>query len=230
MNITEHLLAVKKDLPASVQLVAVSKYHPEEEILDAYHAGQRTFGENIVQELRLKQEHLPKDIEWHFIGHLQRNKVKYLAPFISLIHSIDSAELMVEIDRQARRFGRQIPVLLQVHLAQEETKFGFLPEECLHFLDEGTWKTLEGVRIDGLMTMASNVDDNDKIRSEFHHANELYHTIKSRYFSDSPHFRLRSWGMSGDYKLAIEEGSNMIRVGSLIFGPRPARQTINEPI
>jgi pyridoxal phosphate enzyme (YggS family) len=221
MSIEERLESIKKDLPSNVTLVAVSKFHSEDEILKAYHVGQKLFGENLVQELRRKHENLPADIEWHFIGHLQRNKVKYIVPFISLIHSVDTPELLTEINRQGQKYGRQVPVLLQLHLAKEETKFGFSPEECRQFMDEGKWKELKNIRIDGLMTMASNVEDLETVRSEFNLANELFQEYKSQYFAREDHFHIRSWGMSNDYTIAIEEGSTMIRIGSLIFGPRP---------
>ncbi len=220
-TLPSRLEAIRATLPESgVSLVAVSKFHPAEAIAEAYAAGQRIFGESRAQEVREKHAQLPKDIEWHFIGHLQPNKVKYIAPFVSLIHAVDSLKLLREIDRQAARCGRVIPCLLQLHVAQEETKFGFTPEECLSLLDDGEWRTLKHVQICGLMCMASNVDDEAQIRTEFRRANTLFAEIKSRHFADDESFRIRSWGMSDDYPLAIAEGSTMIRIGSKIFGER----------
>lgn len=219
-HIAEHIQSLKEQLPSSVTLVAVSKYHSNEEILEAYHAGQRVFGENLVQELRSKQEALPKDIEWHFIGHLQTNKVKYIAPFVSMIHAVDSYKLLEEINRQSQKHNRIIPVLLQIHIAQEETKFGFSFSECDHLLKTCPWTTLQNIDIRGLMCIASNTDDTRQIQSEFHEMYSYFENIREQYFSQHPSFACRSWGMSDDYPLAIQEGSNMVRVGSLIFGVR----------
>lgn len=207
-------------LPPSVTLVAVSKYHPASMIEDAYGAGQRVFGESHVQELAQKQAMLPSDIQWHFIGHLQTNKVKYIAPYVSLIHAVDSHRLLLEINRQAQRNDRIIDVLLQVHVAQEETKFGFTPQECLQYVASGQWRELPGIRICGLMCMASNVDDEEQIEQEFHVADDLFRRIKDEYFPADPHFCTRSWGMSDDYPIALRSGSNMVRIGSKIFGQR----------
>ncbi len=218
--ISTRLASIKAAMPPGVALVAVSKYHPAEALREAYDAGQRIFGESRAQELVLKHEALPKDIEWHFIGHLQPNKVKYIAPFVSLIHAVDSFKLLAEIDKQGRRNNRVIPCLLQLHVAQEETKFGFSPEECRQLLDEGRWKELRGVQICGLMCMASNTDDEARIRSDFHTAYSFYQWAKKTHFAEDTHFALRSWGMSGDYLIAAEEGSNMVRIGSAIFGER----------
>ncbi len=220
-TLSSRLEAIRATLPESgVSLVAVSKFHPAEAIAEAYAAGQRIFGESRAQEVREKHAQLPKDIEWHFIGHLQPNKVKYIAHFVSLIHAVDSLKLLREIDRQAARCGRVIPCLLQLHVAQEETKFGFTPEECLSLLDDGEWRTLKHVQICGLMCMASNVDDEVQIRNEFRRANTLFAEIKERHFAADESFRIRSWGMSDDYSLAIAEGSTMVRIGSKIFGER----------
>ncbi len=220
-SLQTRLDAIRATLPESgVSLVAVSKFHPAETIAEAYAAGQRIFGESRAQEVREKHALLPADIEWHFIGHLQPNKVKYIAPFVSLIHAVDSLKLLREIDRQAARCGRVIPCLLQLHVAQEETKFGFTPEEMRSLLDGGEWRTLEHVRLCGLMCMASNVDDEAQIRTEFRRANALFAEIKSRHFADDPRFSIRSWGMSDDYPIAIAEGSTMVRIGSKIFGER----------
>ena len=203
-----------------VKLVAVSKYHPVEMLQEAYDAGQRIFGESHVQELDMKQKVLPKDIEWHFIGHLQTNKVKYIAPYVTLIHAVDSMKLLKEIDKQATRAERVIDCLLQVHVAKEETKFGFLPEELREMLDEGEWKELKHVRIRGLMCMATNTDDEVQIHGEFREVKELFEAVKMRHFSTNEAFSELSMGMSDDYRIAIEEGSTMIRVGSRIFGAR----------
>ncbi len=223
-SIVERLVKIKDTLPPDVVLVAVSKYHPCDEILSAYGAGQWVFGENIVQELRGKYESLPKDIEWHFIGHLQRNKVKYIAPFVSMIHSVDSLDLLREIDRQAAKYNRVIPCLLQIHVAQEETKFGFSPEECTQMLLEGTWRKLGHVRLCGIMGMATNTDDVEQVRREFRFLKNYFNELKTAFFQDDAMFSCRSWGMSDDYRIALSEGSNMVRVGSRIFGPRPLRQ------
>ncbi|MDD7250722.1 MAG: YggS family pyridoxal phosphate-dependent enzyme [Prevotellaceae bacterium] len=226
-KIADNLRQIKESLPQGVTLVAVSKFHPVDEVMEAYDAGQRIFGENIVQELRTKHEQMPKDIEWHFIGHLQTNKVKYLTPFVSMIHSVDSLKLLSEIDKHAARDGRVIPCLLQVHVAQEETKFGFTPDELQEMLDEGSWRALLHVHIRGLMCMATNTDDTAQVAREFDRVKTLYDTVKARFFADQPDFDLRSWGMSGDYEIAVAHGSNMVRVGSKIFGPRPYPKTEN---
>lgn len=215
-RLTETMLG----LPENVKLVAVSKFHPVSALQEAYDAGARIFGESRAQELVTKHDALPSDIEWHFIGHLQPNKVKYIAPFISLIHAVDSEKLLAEIDKQARRCDRIIPCLLQLHVALEETKFGFTPDECNAFLERGAWRDFHNVSIHGLMCMASNTDDESRIRSDFHEAYQFYKMAKSTYFSDKPEFCERSWGMSHDYHIAIEEGSTMVRIGTHIFGVR----------
>jgi pyridoxal phosphate enzyme (YggS family) len=220
MNLSEKINNIQKTLPAGVRLVAVSKYHPASLIQEAYDAGQRIFGESHVQELVAKHDALPKDIEWHFIGHLQTNKVKYIAPFVSLIHAVDSERLLIEIDKQAKRSGRTIPVLLQVHVAKETTKFGFTPDELLNFMENGDWRQYTNIRLSGIMCMATNTDDEALIASEFEQAKTLFHRIKEKYFSDSDTFNECSWGMSGDYPIAIEHGSTLIRIGSMIFGER----------
>jgi hypothetical protein len=208
------------DIPQGVRLVAVSKYHPAEYIETAYEEGQRLFGESHEQELRRKYDSLPKDICWHFIGHLQTNKVKYIAPYISMIEAVDSLKLLREIDRQAAKHDRVIDVLLELHIAEEETKYGLTPDDCRRLLQEGEWREMEHVRICGLMMMASYVDDESQIRSEFQMANNLFDELKAAYFADAPYFCERSWGMSHDYPIAIEEGSTMVRIGTAIFGPR----------
>ena len=208
---------IKAQLPYGVDLCAVSKYHPAEMIQEAYDCGQRIFGESHVQELMKKYEILPKDIKWHFIGHLQTNKVKYIAPFVSLIHSVDTAKLLAEINRQGIKCGRRIPCLLQLHVAQEETKFGFTVDELKDYLLNGEWRNMEGIDIQGIMCMATNTDDEERILNDFRTANEFSRFCAER-FGDT--FRIRSWGMSGDYLLAVCEGSNLVRIGSKIFGER----------
>lgn len=217
MSIKSNLQKVRNNLLNNVELVAVSKYHTIEQTREAYDAGQRVFGESREQELRLKYDALPKDIEWHFIGHMQTNKVKYIAPYISMIETVDSLKLMKEIEKQAAKHSRTIDVLLELHLAQEESKSGMLPDDCLALLAEGEWRSLSHVRICGIMMMASNTDDEALIRSEFMRAKELFDLIRQRYFADSESFRIRSYGMSGDYLLAQQCGSNHVRVGSSIF-------------
>lgn len=216
----EIISEIKQTLPPDIKLVAVSKFHPASMIEDAYDGGQRLFGENHVQELQQKHEVLPKDIEWHFIGHLQTNKVKYIAEYVHLIHAVDTHKLLMEINKQAEKHNRVIDCLLQLHVAQEETKFGFTPQELLDYVEQGEWRALKNVRLCGLMCMASNVDDEKQIASEFEQANTIFNKLKSEYFNNEDCFAIRSWGMSDDYPIAIEYGSNMIRVGSKIFGPR----------
>lgn len=219
-DVKSHLKEVLADLPQGVRLVAISKYHPNEYIEVAYKEGQRIFGESHEQELRRKVETLPKDIQWHFIGHLQTNKVKYIAPYITMIEAVDSFKLLKEIDKQAARNGRVIDVLLELYIAEEETKYGLTPDACRQLLEDGAWKNLRNIRICGLMMMASNVEDEQQIRSEFRIAKKLFDELKAKYFADKPSFCERSWGMSHDYSLAVEEGSTMVRVGTTIFGPR----------
>ena len=219
-RIQAEIQAIRQELPEGVRLVAVSKYHPVGALTEAYEGGQRIFGESKVQEMTQKHEALPKDIEWHFIGHLQKNKVKYIAPYVALIHSIDSYKLLAEVDKQAEKAGRIIPCLLQIHIAQEETKFGFTTDECMAMLDEGTWRTLTHVQIAGLMGMATYTDNHEQIKREFSTLTSLFHKLKETHFKDEPAFRELSMGMSGDYPLAISQGSTLIRIGSRIFGAR----------
>lgn len=219
-HIQEEIRRITNELPSSVRLVAVSKYHSIDSIKEAYAAGQRIFGESHVQELQQKQPNLPDDIEWHFIGHLQTNKVKYIIGYISMIHAVDSFKLLKEINKQAGKAGRIIPCLLQLHIAQEETKFGFSPEECRALLSEGEWKQLTHIRISGIMCMASNTDREEQIRREFHQAYDFFMDIKKEHFIEDPNFKECSWGMSHDYPIALKEGSTLIRVGSKIFGER----------
>ena len=218
--IEQEIKAITAELPKGVKLVAVSKFHPEEAIMEAYEAGQRVFGESHVQELQRKHEQLPKDIEWHFIGHLQTNKVKYLAPYVSLIHAVDSLRLLAEISKQGERCGRRIPCLLQLHVAQEETKFGFLPEEADEFLREGDWREMKGAQIKGIMCMASLTDNEVQVAQEFERAQRFFTHARDTYFKDDPDFCECSWGMSDDYKIALRHGTTMVRIGSKIFGQR----------
>ncbi|MCM1108037.1 MAG: YggS family pyridoxal phosphate-dependent enzyme [Clostridium sp.] len=218
--IQQQITDIIRELPPSVQLVAVSKYHPAECILDAYGCGQRVFGESHALELRDKHEKLPKDIRWHFIGHLQSNKVKYIIGFVDLIHAVDSVKLLREIEKQAAKVGRTVRCLLQIHVAQEESKYGFTPEEYMEFLANGEWQQMTHIRLCGVMCMASNVDDQRQIREEFHQARVCFQQAKEQYFKDEDSFCECSWGMSEDYPIAIEEGSTLVRVGSKIFGSR----------
>ena len=220
MNITCQLQHIWDELPANVRLVAVSKLHPAEALLEAYHAGQRIFGESKVQELTAKYEVLPKDIEWHFIGHLQTNKIKYIAPFVSMIHSIDSVNLLQEVDKYAGKAGRKINVLLQIHIAKEETKYGFSENECYELLSSGAHKTLNNIHICGLMGMATFTDDVNIVRPEFKGLFSFFHQLKQNFFSSGDNFSELSMGMSEDYHIAIEEGSTLVRIGSKIFGER----------
>ena len=219
-DVKNNLHQVLSDLPQGVRLVAISKYHPASYIEAAYAEGQRLFGESHEQELRQKHEALPRDIEWHFIGHLQTNKVKYIAPYVSMIEAVDSLRLLREIEKQAARCGRVIRVLLELHIAAAETPYGLTPDALRQLLDGGEWRQMEHVRICGLMMMASNVDDSSQIRREFRQAHQLFDECKQRWFADSDDFCERSWGMSHDYRIAGTEGSTMVRVGTLIFGPR----------
>lgn len=218
--IAENLKQVLSELPEGVRLVAVSKFHPNEAIEEAYGAGQRIFGESKVQEMDAKHESLPKDIEWHFIGHLQTNKVKYIVPYVSLIHGIDSYKLLAEVNKQAAKVNRIIRCLLQLHIAQEETKFGFSFDECRDMLKDAEWKDLKNVQICGLMGMASNTSNVEQIRKEFRSLHDFFQEVKSTWFAENDFFKELSMGMSHDYHEAIRAGSTMVRVGSKIFGER----------
>ena len=220
MSISTNLKQVWEELPQGVRLVAVSKFHPNEAILEAYRAGQRIFGESKVQEMNVKHDSLPADIEWHFIGHLQSNKVKYIAPYVSLIHGIDSFHLLAEVNKQAAKAGRIIDCLLQIHIAQEETKFGFSPDECRQMLAEKQWQALTHVRLCGLMGMATNTDNMNQVQQEFTSLHNLFNEIKTTWFTNAPWFCELSMGMSHDYHEAIQAGSTLVRVGSHIFGER----------
>ena len=214
--IADNIKKIKESIPEDVELVAVSKTKPIEDILEAYNAGQRVFGENKIQEMAAKYEELPKDIKWHMIGHVQTNKVKYMASFVELIHGVESFKLLKEINKRAKQNNRIINCLLQVYIAQEDTKFGLSYEELENLLEMDEFKSLENVKIVGLMAMASNTDNEKQIANEFSSLNTFYKKLKEKY----PEINILSMGMSGDYKIAIENGSNMIRVGSSIFGAR----------
>ena len=218
--IEENLKQVREQIPEHVTLVAVSKTKPSSEIEKLYAVGQRVFGENKVQELDDKYEVLPKDIQWHLIGHLQTNKVKYIAPFVSLIHSIDSFKLLREVNKEAKKNNRIIDCLLQFHVAQEDTKFGLSMDEANEILSSKEFVEMQNVSIVGLMGMASFVEDEEQVRNEFRTLEQYFQVIKSHYFKFNDHFTEISMGMSGDFQLAIEEGSTMVRVGSSIFGTR----------
>lgn len=220
IDVAGRLKKVLADLPQGVRLVAISKFHPATYIEAAYKVGQRIFGESHEQELSQKVDVLPKDIQWHFIGHLQTNKVKYIAPYITMIEAVDTMKLLKEINKQAAKHNRVIDVLLELHIAEEESKYGFSPAALREMLAAGEWRGLQHVRICGLMMMASNVDDEDQIRREMTLAADLFDEVKTQYFADEPSFCERSWGMSHDYKIAIECRSTMVRVGTAIFGPR----------
>ncbi len=219
-SISKNLKKVLSTLPDDVRLVAVSKYHPAESILEAYNEGQRVFGESHVQELQVKHETLPDDIQWHFIGHLQTNKVKYIAPYVSMIEAVDSLRLLQEIERQAAKCGRVVDVLLELHIAEEETKYGLTINDCRLLLEEGEWRQMEHVRICGLMMMASYVEDNDQIAREMSLAADFFDEVKERFFADADYFCERSWGMSHDYLIACRCRSTMVRIGTTIFGER----------
>ena len=218
--IKEQLSKINEVIPPNVLLIAVSKTKPNEDLLEAYDAGQRHFGENKVQELCEKWNSLPKDIHWHIIGHLQTNKVKFIAEFIHLIHAVDSLKLLQEIDKQAKKHERIIPCLLQFHIAKEESKFGLSISEAEALLQTSIYATLTNIRIAGVMGMASFVDDEKQITNEFNELAQIYTTLKNNYFKEVASFREISMGMSGDYPIAIKAGSTMIRVGSTIFGGR----------
>ena len=218
--VRESIRQILSELPEGVKLVAVSKFHPNEYIEAAYQEGQRVFGESREQELAKKVVSLPQDIEWHFIGHLQTNKVKYIVPYISMIEAVDSLKLLKEINKQAEKCNRNVDVLLELHLAKEETKSGFDLDECRALLESGEWRQLTHVHIRGLMMMASFVDDEKQIREEMMQASDFFDEVKEKYFHDDPLFCERSWGMSHGYQIAIECHSTMVRIGTNIFGPR----------
>jgi PLP dependent protein len=220
MSIAENIAKIKKEIPENVKLIAVSKTKPNTSILEAYNTGQRVFGENKVQELVDKYEALPKDIEWHLIGHLQSNKVKYIAPFVSLIHAVDSLKLLAEINKQALKNNRTIHCLLQFHIAKEDTKFGLTIEEAKQLLSSSDYQKLKNITITGVMGMATFTDNTAQIEKEFSELHTIFQELKITFFAQQPTFKELSMGMSGDYAIAIKKGSTMIRVGSNIFGER----------
>ncbi len=219
-SIAEKLKSIKGQLPEKVRLVAVSKTKPVELIMEAYEAGQKIFGENKALEMRDKHEALPKDIHWHFIGHLQTNKVKYIAPFVKLIHSVDSFKLLKEINKQAKKHDRIISCLLQFHIATEETKYGLNPEEAYEILNNPEFKEMKNIRITGVMGMATNTFDTELIRSEFAYLRDIFQNLRYDFFLNDIFFREISMGMSGDFMIAVQEGSTIVRIGSSIFGAR----------
>lgn len=221
MEIAKNIEKFKnEELPEGVKLVAVSKTKPNEDIMEAYNTGHLVFGENRVQELVTKYEELPKDIQWHMIGHLQSNKVKYIAPFVHLIHSVDKPKLLKVINKEAQKNNRIIDVLLQFHIAEEETKYGFDFDEATQLLKSEQFKEYVNVNVKGVMGMATFTDDMEKVRREFQHLADIFNKLKQSYFSEKPDFKEISMGMTNDYKVAIEEGATILRIGSLIFGRR----------
>jgi len=220
MHIQEQLQQIKQEIPDNVKIVAISKTKPNEDIMEAYKAEHRAFGENKAQELIGKQPDLPVDIEWHFVGHLQTNKVKYLAPFVKLIHSVDRLKLLKEINKRAKNEERLIDCLLQFHIAEEESKFGLDLEEAKNLINSDVFPQLQNVRITGVMGMATFTENEEQIRKEFKMLKNTFDFLKSGYFADKDHFREISMGMTNDYQIAIEEGATMLRIGSAIFGER----------
>jgi len=220
MSIEDNLRNLLKTIPNHVKLVAVSKTQPVESILHAYNAGQRIFGENKVQELTEKQPQLPTDIKWHMLGHLQTNKVKYIAPFVSLIHSVDSLKLLMEINKEAAKNNRIIDCLLELYIAREESKFGLTMEEAVDIMSSDDYKNMDHIRICGVMGIASFVDDLAMVRGEFKTLVRIFSELKSEFFADQDYFSEISMGMSSDYQIAIEEGATMVRIGTAVFGER----------
>ena len=220
MSIADNLKIIRKQIPENVRLVCVSKFNPDKAIMNAYDAGERIFGESKVQEMCGKYERLPKDIQWHFIGHLQTNKIKYIVPFVGLIHGVDSFRLLQEIDKQAGKIGRIVNCLLQIHIATEETKFGFSEQELPEMLNDPEFAKLKNVCICGVMGMATFTEDTEKVRAEFKQLKSIFNYLKRDFFADSNTFKEISMGMSDDFPIAIEEGSTMVRIGSSIFGKR----------
>ncbi len=218
--ISDNIQDIRKHIPSHVKLVCVSKFHTNDSILQAYEFGERIFGESKVQELVKKQEELPGDIIWHFIGHLQTNKVKYIVPFVELIHGVDSWRLLTEINKQAVKAGRKVNCLLQVHIAKEETKFGFSEDELVAALNGWNAEDYPGISICGLMGMATFTDDQEQVRNEFRYLKSVFERLKNEFFPCDSAFCELSMGMSDDYRIAIEEGSTMVRIGTTIFGPR----------
>lgn len=220
MSIAEKVNRFRDELPEGVKLVAITKTKPVEDIMEAYRAGHKIFGENKVQELVDKYEELPEDIEWHMVGHLQSNKVKYIAPFVHLIHGVDRAKLFNVIEKEGRKNNRVIDILIQFHIATEETKFGFDLQEAKELLKSEAYKKYEFLRVKGVMGMATFTDDMEQVRTEFRELVKIFNELKGKYFSEDPGFKEISMGMSNDYHVALEEGTTMVRIGSLIFGKR----------
>lgn len=220
MSVQSNLQLIKQSLPSHVRLVAISKTHPADIVMEAYNAGQRVFGENKVQEMVSKYEVMPKDIDWHLVGHLQTNKVKYIAGFVKLIHSVDSLKLLSVINKEAEKVERVIDCLLQVYIASEETKFGLSTDELEDILQSSEYQQMKNIRVVGLMGMASFTDNAEIVKVEFRSLSETFKRIKESYFRAVPSFKELSMGMSSDYQIAIEEGSTMVRIGSNIFGNR----------
>lgn len=220
MSIAENITFIRKQIPKQVKLVCVSKFHADEALMEAYEAGERVFGESKVQEMTGKYERLPKDIEWHFIGHLQTNKVKYIVPYVSLIHGVDSEKLLVEINKQGAKISRKVNCLLQVHIASEETKFGFDEKELIGFFENGGFERYPNIAICGLMGMATFTNDKNQVQSEFQQLKSIFDRLKSGFFNLKTDFNVISMGMSDDFPIAIACGSTMVRIGSSIFGTR----------
>lgn len=220
MSLESNLNSIKSTIPAHVKLVAVSKFHPKTAVEEVYSAGQRIFGESRVQELSAKYTELPSDIEWHLIGHLQTNKIKAIVPYIHTIQSVDSWKLLVEIDKYASKVNRKINCLLEIHIAEEDSKFGFTFDSCRRMLETEDLRALKHISVNGLMGMATYTDDTDLVRNEFRSLKNFFEELKAKHFADSPEFREISMGMSHDYKTAIEEGSTIVRIGTSIFGER----------
>lgn len=220
MSIAENIQKIRRDIPDGVTLVVVSKYHPQQALMEAYECGERVFGESRVQEMAQKYLELPKDIEWHMIGHLQTNKVKYIAPFVALIHSVDSLELLMQIDKQGAKHGRVIDCLLQLHVAAEESKFGLVLGQAARLLSSEEFAVLRNVRIRGVMGMGTHTDDMERVKADFDAIKGEFDALKSEFFADADYFDTVSMGMSGDFQLAINEGSTMVRIGTTIFGER----------
>jgi len=220
MSIASNLTYIRQQIPNHVKLVCVSKFHPDEAVMEAYNAGERVYGESKVQEMTGKYERLHKDIEWHFIGHLQTNKVKYIIPYVSLIHGVDSEKLVAEIDKQGAKIGRKVNCLLQVHIATEDTKFGFDEPELIQLFETGGLERYPNVQFCGLMGMATFTNDKVQVKSEFQHLKSIFDRLKLDYFSQSSEFKELSMGMSDDFPIAIECGSTLVRIGSSIFGTR----------
>lgn len=218
--ITEAIGQIRASLPDGVALVAVSKFHPVAALREAYDAGQRIFGESRAQELAVKVPAMPDDVEWHFIGHLQTNKVRMVLPFVRMIHSVDSERLLLEIEKEAARLGKTVDVLLELHVAREESKYGFSAADCGRLSSDGVLGRISHVRVCGVMAMATDTDDTDEIRGEFRRAADTFRSLRSGAMSGNPYFRTISMGMSHDYRIAVEEGSTMVRIGSRIFGER----------